>query len=74
MRNGGHVSDDQRDGGFILNLEPLDADRPANYFNQLASSFTDVTMRIANAVGERFDLLAAHPEAGAAIARTTPPE
>lgn len=59
---------DHDDGAFVLNVDPLDADRPPTYFDQLASSFTDVTMRIARALDERFDLLAMNPEGGRAIA------
>lgn len=60
---------DEEDGGVILNLDPMDPDRPTTYFNQLASSFTDVTMRIAVALDVRFDVLAATPNTGVAIAQ-----
>lgn len=60
------VGDD--DGAFVLNVDPLDAERPSTYFNQLASSFTDVTMRIGSALNERFDLIAVNPDQGQTIA------
>lgn len=61
-------NDDEQDAGIALNLDPSDSSRPPNYFNQLTASFTDVTMRIALALTERFDDLAADPERGTVIA------
>lgn len=63
--------DEEESAGIVLNLDPSDRDRPPNYFNQLAASFTDVTLRIALALNERFDDLAADPERGTVIAEVS---
>lgn len=59
--------DKEESAGIVLNLDPSDRDRPPNYFNQLAASFTDVPLRIALALTERFDDLANDPKRGTAI-------
>ncbi len=52
---------DDHSGSFELSVEALDTNRESTYYRQLASSFTDITMRVSHAISERLNLLETMP-------------